>query len=114
MPKFKISATPINLNNSLPAINASYSRKALAWSFEQEKRIIAQLNNIYDDGNYYVSIPDSAIKEIYLGLNFELTGMACNLISSFHSSGGKIHKMTKSRTEYTLIPIGIDKIEDVK
>ena len=105
MPVFKVSANTIDEAESLKTIRESYSRKANSWSYESEKRILAQLNNIYPDGNFYVAISKIAIKEIYLGLRFDVTNEMHQAIWKFQSEGGKIFKMTKSSSEYKLIPI---------
>ncbi len=81
-------------------------RKESGWSYEEEVRIYAELKEQDKDGNYYVEIPPSSIREIYLGLRSpetsEIIARALKQKKEFRHL--KIFKMEKSTREYKLIP----------
>jgi hypothetical protein len=43
-------------------------RKETKWDYEQEYRLYVDLDEKDSDGNYYLDIPPSSIREIYIGL----------------------------------------------
>jgi hypothetical protein len=43
-------------------------RKETNWSYEKEIRLYARLDEPDKDGEYYIEIPKSAVREVYLGL----------------------------------------------
>ena len=79
-------------------------RKESGWCYEEEVRIYAELKEQDKDGNYYVEIPPSSIREIYLGLRSPETSIAKALKKKKEFRHLKIFKMEKSTKEYKLIP----------
>jgi hypothetical protein len=43
-------------------------RKETNWGYEKEIRLYGSLQEQEKDGHYYIEVPRSAIKEVYLGL----------------------------------------------
>jgi len=79
-------------------------RKEKKWSYEEEVRLLAGLEEQDSDGNYYVEIPPSSIKELYLGLRApetsEIIAKALKQREGFRHL--KIFKMEKSFKSYKL------------
>ncbi|MCX5917210.1 MAG: hypothetical protein NTX30_11115, partial [Deltaproteobacteria bacterium] len=48
-------------------------RKETNWSYEKEIRLYARLQERDKDGQYYIEMPKSAIREVYLGLRSDET-----------------------------------------
>ena len=82
------------------------SRKETNWSYEKEVRIYGRLKEKENNGHYYIDIPSSSIKEIYLGLRSDSTTelIATCLKEREEYKHLKIYKMTKHPRAYKLIP----------
>ena len=52
------------------------ARKETHWGYEKEIRLYGILQEQDPDGNYYLTLPKSAIKEVYLGLRSDDTTIA--------------------------------------
>jgi hypothetical protein len=82
------------------------SRKESKWVYEEEVRLYVRLDEKDEDGNYYVSIPASSIKSVYLGLRSD--GMTKFVLESFKQREEyrhlKIYKMVKHDTAFKLKP----------
>ncbi len=81
-------------------------RKERNWYYEQEVRLLASLDEQDPDGNYYVEIPPSSIKELYLGIRAtkisEIVAKALKHKAEFKHL--KIYRMEKSFKAYKLLP----------
>ncbi len=81
-------------------------RKESGWCYEEEVRVFEELEEQDKDGNYYVKIPPSSVREIYLGLRSpetsEIIARALKQKKEFRHL--KIFRMEKSTKEYKLIP----------
>lgn len=80
------------------------SRKEINWAYEQEIRLYVRLEEKEKDGNYYVKIPASSIKSIYLGLRSDQ--MTKFVAESFKKRKEyrhlKIYKMVRHNTAFKL------------
>jgi hypothetical protein len=81
-------------------------RKETNWSYEKEIRIYGDLNEKEADGHYYINIPSSSIKEIYLGIRSDsMTELIASCIKKRDEYKHlKIFKMTKHASAYKLVP----------
>lgn len=81
------------------------SRKESNWAYEREIRLYVRLEEKNENGNYYVNIPTSSIKSIYLGLRSD--GMTEFVAESFKRREEfrhlKIYKMVRHDTAFKLI-----------
>jgi hypothetical protein len=79
-------------------------RKETNWGYEEEVRMYAKLDKMNSDGNYYLHISPTAIKEIYIGLNaHETTTMIANEIKQRPEYQHlKLYKMTKDNNAFKL------------
>jgi len=81
-------------------------RKESNWAYEKELRIFVRLEEKDEDGNYYVPIPASSIKSIYLGLRSDK--MTKFVAESFKRREEyrhlKIYKMLRHDTAFKLRP----------
>lgn len=81
-------------------------RKETKWSYEKEIRLIGNLNEKEEDGHYYIDIPSSSIKEIYLGLRSsdetELLAMCIKQKDEYRHL--KLYKMVRHESAYQLVP----------
>jgi hypothetical protein len=81
-------------------------RKETKWSYEKEIRLYINLDQKDQDGNYYIEIPASLIREIYLGLrSSEDTRLLAKCIKQKDEYKHlKIFKMLRHESAYKLIP----------
>ncbi len=81
-------------------------RKETNWSYEKEIRLYGTLDEKEADGHYYINIPGSSIKEIYLGIRSDETTelIAACIKKREEYKHLKIYKMTKHESTYKLIP----------
>jgi hypothetical protein len=105
---FPVNGTPERLDqNATKYIPEVVGRKQSNWSYEKEIRIYTNLDEKDIDGNYYFNkIPDSSIKEIYLGLRLdETTKLIAEWIKQREEYKHlKIYKMGKHESAYKLKP----------
>lgn len=82
------------------------STKQRNWEYEQEKRVYVGLDEKDADGNYYINIPPSAIREIYLGLrSHETAEIIAKSIKQRDLFGHlEIFKMRKDEARFELVP----------
>jgi hypothetical protein len=82
------------------------SRKESNWAYEKEIRLYVRLEEKDEDGNYYVTLPASSIKSVYLGLRSDR--MAKFVAESFKQREEyrhlKIYKMVRHDTAFKLKP----------
>lgn len=81
-------------------------KKESNWAYEKEVRVYLRLDEIGEDGNYYVTIPASSIKSVYLGLRSDK--MTKFVAESFRQREEyrhlKIYKMVRHDTAFKLKP----------
>jgi hypothetical protein len=82
------------------------SRKETKWSYEKEIRLYGNLEEKDSDGHYYIGIPPSSIKEIYLGLrSSEDTRLLAKCIKQKDKYNHlKIYEMVRHESAYKLLP----------
>lgn len=82
------------------------SRKETKWSYEKEIRLYGNLDDKDVDGHYYIDIPASSIKEIYLGLrSSEDTRLLAKCIKQKDEYKHlKIFEMVRHESAYKLLP----------
>jgi hypothetical protein len=81
-------------------------RKETKWDYEQEYRLYVDLDEKDSDGNYYLDIPPSSIREIYIGLrsNEMATIVAQSIRQRETCNHLMIYKMAEHKSEYKLEP----------
>jgi hypothetical protein len=81
-------------------------RKQTDWGYEKEVRLYARLDEQDKDGEYYIEIPKSAIREVYLGLRSDdtttLKAKSIKMREQYRDL--RIFKMTKHDSAFKLIP----------
>jgi hypothetical protein len=87
------------------AILDMMERKETNWGYERETRLYVQLKEKYHDGHYYVKIPSSCVKSIYMGLRSD--EMSIFIAKSFKEKEEykhlKLYKMKKHDTAFKLV-----------
>ena len=80
-------------------------RKETNWGYEKEVRLFGVLDKKADDGSYYINIPCSSVKKVYLGLRSNSTTelIASCLKKRTEYNHLKIYKMHKDPSSYKLI-----------
>jgi hypothetical protein len=81
-------------------------RKETNWSYEKEVRLYASLEEQDRDGECYIEIPKSAIREVYLGLRSdETTRMIAECIRTREQYRHlRIFKMIQHDSVFKLVP----------
>ena len=81
-------------------------RKQTDWSYEREVRLYGRLDEQDKDGEYYIQIPKSAIREVYLGLRSDESARAnaesIKMREQYRHL--RIFKMTKHDSAFKLVP----------
>jgi hypothetical protein len=82
------------------------ARKETNWFYEKEIRIFGKLEEVDKDGHYYLNVPTSAIKEIYLGLKSDdtLKMIALCLKKKPEYRHLKVFKMHRHENSFKLNP----------
>ena len=69
-----VSGHPARLDEyAINCFREVVARKETRWGYEKEIRLYGTLQKQDPDGNYYLALPKSAIKEVYLGLRSDDT-----------------------------------------
>ena len=81
-------------------------RNEIKWSYEKEIRLYVSLDEKDQDGNYYIEIPASSIREIYLGLRSseDTRLLAKSIKQKDEYKHLKIFEMVRHESAYKLIP----------
>ncbi len=91
---------------ALKCFSEVLGRKETNWSYEKEIRLYARMDEQDKDGHYYIEMPKSAVREVYLGLRSdEATRKIAECIRGREQNGHlRIFKMTRHSNAFKLAP----------
>ena len=107
MVAFPVTGNPKRLDEiAMKSFPEVLSRKETNWSYEKEIRVYASLDKPDKDGQYYIEMPKSAIREVYLGLRSDQTMRMT--VEQIRGHGQyrhlRIFKMIKHESAFKLTP----------
>lgn len=106
MVSLPVTGNPKNLKQYENYFLEVLKRKESKWVYEEEYRIYVKLDEKDPDGNYYLQIPPSSIREVFLGLRSnEMAKIIAQSVKQRENFGHlRLYKMTRQESEYKLKP----------